>query len=98
MLSSWHDLLFLFCLLLFYLFLPVMGWLCGVGVFGQCPHSLSALYSGLQNNNNNKVDDKAVFVSDDNAHHSEWLESVSPTDQHGVMVLIFLICQVVSSC
>ena len=37
----WHDLLFLFCLLLFYLFLPSMGWLCGVGIFGliECPHS-----------------------------------------------------------
>ena len=34
---------FLFCLLLFYLFLPSMGWLCGVGVFGllECSHSLS---------------------------------------------------------
>ena len=55
MLSCWHDLLFLFCLLLFYLFLPSMGWLCGVGVVGliECPHSLPALYSGLQNNNNN---------------------------------------------
>ena len=31
------------------------------------------------------VDDKAVFVfvSGANAHHSEWLESVSPTDRHG---------------
>ena len=54
MLSCWHDLLFLFCLLLFYLFLPSTGWLCGVGVFGliECPHSLPALHSGLQNNNN----------------------------------------------
>ena len=34
MFSCWHDLLFLFCLLLFYLFLPSMGSLCGVGVFG----------------------------------------------------------------
>ena len=33
MLSCWNDLLFLFCLLLFYLLLPSMGWLCGVGVF-----------------------------------------------------------------
>ena len=43
MLSCWHDLLFLFCLLLFYLFLPYMGWLCGVGVFGpiDCSHSLT---------------------------------------------------------
>ena len=55
MLSCWHDLLFLFYLLLFYLFLPSMGWLCEVGVFGliECPHSLPALHSGLQNNNNN---------------------------------------------
>ena len=53
--SCWHDLLFLFCLLLFYLFLPSMGWLCGVGVFGviECSHSLPALHSGLQNNDNN---------------------------------------------
>ena len=31
------------------------------------------------------VDDKAVFVfvGDANAHHSEWLESVSPADRHG---------------
>ena len=31
------------------------------------------------------VDDKAVFVfvGDANAHHSEWLQSVSPTDRHG---------------
>ena len=54
MLSCWHDLLFLFFLLLFYHFLPSMGWLCGVGVFGliECPHSLPALHSGLQNNIN----------------------------------------------
>ena len=58
MLSCWHDLLFLFCLLLFYLFLPSIVWLCGVGVFGLwlCGvgvfgvgfHSLPALHSGLQ--------------------------------------------------
>ena len=55
MLSCWNDLLFLFCLLLFHPFLPSMGWLSGVGVFGliECPHSLPALHSGLQNNNNN---------------------------------------------
>ena len=55
MLSCCRDLLFLFCLLLFYLFLPAMGWLCGVGVFGliECSHSLPALHSGLQFNNNN---------------------------------------------
>ena len=45
------------------------------------------------------VDDKAVlvFVGDANAHHSGWLESVSPTDRQGVMLLIFAICRVVSS-
>ena len=41
MLSCWHDLLFLFSLLLFYLFLPSIGWLCGVGVFGLIVSSLS---------------------------------------------------------
>ena len=37
------------------------------------------------------VYDKAVvvFVGDANAHHSEWLESVSPTDRHGRDVLDF---------
>ena len=34
---------------------------------------------------------------DANAHHSEWLESVSPTDRHGRDVLDFEICQVASS-
>ena len=34
----------------FYLFLPSMCWLCGVGVFGliECSHSLPALHCGLQ--------------------------------------------------
>ena len=37
------------------------------------------------------VDNKAVlvFVGDANAHHSEWLESVSPTDRHGRHALAF---------
>ena len=37
------------------------------------------------------VDDKAVFVfvSDVNAHRSEWLESVSATDRHGHAALDF---------
>ena len=37
------------------------------------------------------VDDKAVFVfvGDANAHHSEWLESVSPTDRQGSDALEF---------
>ena len=30
-----------------------------------------------------------VFVGDANAHHSEWLESVSPTDRHGRDALDF---------
>ena len=35
---------------LFYLFLPSMGWLCGVGVFGliECSHSHPTLHCGLQ--------------------------------------------------
>ena len=50
MLSCWHDLLFLWCFLLFYLLLSSIGWLCGVGVFGliECSHALPALHSGLQ--------------------------------------------------
>ena len=37
------------------------------------------------------VDDKAVFVfvGGANADHSEWLESVSPTDRHGRDALDF---------
>ena len=37
------------------------------------------------------VDDKGVFafVDDANAHHSEWLKSVSPTDRHGGDALDF---------
>ncbi len=30
-----------------------------------------------------------VFVGDFNAHHREWLESVSPTDSHGRAALHF---------
>ena len=50
MLSYWHDLLFLFCLPLSYLFLPSTGWLCRVGDFGQieCSQSLPALHIGLE--------------------------------------------------
>ena len=45
------------------------------------------------------VDDKAVFVfvGDVNAHHSEWLESVSPTDRMGVMLSNFAIWRIVNS-
>ena len=55
MLSCWHDRLFLFCLLLFYLFLSSMGWLCGVAVFILivCSHSLPGLAQRTPNNNNN---------------------------------------------
>ena len=50
MLFCWHDLLFPFCHQLFYLFLPSMGWMYGVGVFGliECSRSLPPLHSGLQ--------------------------------------------------
>ena len=45
------------------------------------------------------VDDRAVFVfvDDANAHHSEWLESVSPTERHGRDALDFCTLSVVSS-
>ena len=45
------------------------------------------------------VDDKAVcgFVSDANAHHSEWLESVYLLIDMGMMLLFFAICPIVSS-
>ena len=50
MLSCWHDLLFLFCRLLFHLFIPSMGGCVWVWVFGliECSHSLPALHNGLQ--------------------------------------------------
>ena len=35
------------------------------------------------------VDDKAVFVGDANAHHSEWLGLVSSSDRHGRDALDF---------
>ena len=36
------------------------------------------------------ADDKAIFVfGEADAHHSEWLESVSPTDRHGRDALDF---------
>ena len=46
---------FIFCLLLFSLFLPSMGWLCVVGVFGlvECSHLLPTLQCWLNFNNNN---------------------------------------------
>ena len=64
MLSCWHDLLFLFCLLLFYLLLfPSMGWLCGVGVFGLI--RVFSLSPGVaqrtpNNNNNNNINNNIV--------------------------------------
>ena len=59
MLSCWHDLLFLFCLILFYLFLTSMGWLCGVGglwidrVLSISP--VLAQRTPIDNNNNNRL-------------------------------------------
>ena len=55
MLSCWHDLLFIFCCLLFYLFVVSTCWLCGVGVFRLIVFSLSsglAQRSPINNNNN----------------------------------------------
>ena len=66
MLSCLHDLLFLFCLLLFYLFLPSMGWLCGIGVFGLIVFSLSpglAQRTPINNNNNNAIPENLFVVS-----------------------------------
>ena len=59
MLSCWHDLLFLFCLLLFYLFssfhgLVVWGWSLWTDRVSK-DKALPALDSGLQNNNNNTI-------------------------------------------
>ena len=70
MLYCWHDLLFLFCLLLFYHFLPSMGWFCDVGLFGliECPHSFPALHSGLQNNNNNNNGKKTEEIKSEKIH------------------------------
>ena len=50
MLSCWYDLLFLFCVLLFYIFLSSVGWLCGVMVFLliECSHSLPVLHRELK--------------------------------------------------
>ena len=62
MLSCWHDLLFLFSLLLFYLFLSSMGWFCRVGVFGMIVFSLSTgLAQRTPINNNNNKNDCVIF-------------------------------------
>ena len=37
-----------------------------------------------------------VFIGDFNVHHKEWLNSVSPTDGHGLRALEFSLNQVVS--
>ena len=60
--------------------------------YGNTGHD-GSLYDCLLNSiaRVQSVDDKAVFVfvGDANAHHSEWLESVSPTDGHGRDALDF---------
>ena len=43
------------------------------------------------------IDEKTVFVGDANDHHSEWLESVSPTDRYGRGVLEFCNLRFMSS-
>ena len=50
-----HELLFLFCLLLFYLFLHSMGWLCGVVEFALIVFSLTPGLAQRTPNNNNNV-------------------------------------------
>ena len=69
MIYCWHDLLFIFCLLLFYLFHPSMGWLCGVGVFGliECYSVSPGLAQRTPNDNdnnnkNNNNNNKVCFV------------------------------------
>ena len=56
----------------------VYGFYCNLGHDGSLYDCLFDSMAWAQS-----VDDKAVFVfvSDANAHHSDWLESVSPTDQ-----------------
>ena len=68
MLSCWHDLLFLFCLLLFYL-LPSMGWLCGVRVFGLIVFLLSPGLAQRTPNKNNKI--TKLFLRSFDRHSAE---------------------------
>ena len=62
-----------------------------VYVFYRNPGHVGSLYDCLLDSTAQvqSVDDKAVFVSDANAHHSGWLESVSPTDRHARDALDF---------
>ena len=64
-----------------------------VYAFYRNPEHDDSLYNGLLDSmaREQSVDDKAVFVfvCDANAHHSEWLESFSPTDRHGHDALDF---------
>ena len=68
MLSCYHDLLFLFCLLLFYLFLHSMGWLCEVGVFGLIVFSLFLGLTQQTPNNNNMLCFDGFFPSPEKLH------------------------------
>ena len=64
-----------------------------VYAFYRYPEHDSSLYNCLLDSmaRVQLVYDKAVFVfvGDAIPHHSEWLESVSPTDQHGRDALDF---------
>ena len=68
-----------------------------------CPWHDGSSYDYLQDSmaRVQSVDDPAVFifVGDVNAHHSDWLESVSPTDRHGrdALYVCNAISRVVSS-
>ena len=63
--------------------------------FYRNPGHYGSLYDHLLDSmaREQSFDDKAVFVfvGDVNARHSEWLESVSPTDQHRPDILNFFI-------
>ena len=91
--SCWHDLLFLFCLLLFYLFLPSIGWLCGVGVFvlTECPHSLPALHRGLQNNNNNNNNNYLPPLPPNSYRLSGWKRKVVMMNLRNSVKLSFIL-------
>ena len=72
---------FALCTIIFYIY----AFFCNPGHDGSLFDCLLDTMARVQS-----VDDKAVFFVDDaNAHDSEWVGSVSPTDRMGVMLLIF---------
>ena len=59
----------------------------------RSPNSDDSIYDCLLNSyvHIQEEDRKAcfIFIGDLNAHHREWLSSISPTDQHGIAALNF---------